>query len=82
MKKEFSRKVDKAVNNISSSWDMAHNAGRVVIGIPIGVAENTLLGTGLVATGGYTLIKSLGGAITGYKSTSTIKKYRAKDGYD
>lgn len=80
LKKEFNRKVDKAVNNISSSWDVAHNAGRIVIGIPIGVAENTLLGTGLVATGGYTLIKSLGGAITGYKSTSTIKKYRAKDG--
>ena len=80
LKKEFSRKVDNALNSVSSKWTIARSANRIAIGIPIGIVENTLVGTGLVATGGYTVITALGGAIKGYKSSKEIAKYRAKDG--
>lgn len=79
LKAEFRHKIDNTLSGIATSKTIAKSAGRIVVGIPVTIVEDGLA-TGLVLTGGYTLVKSLGGKITGYRSTSEIAKYRAKDG--
>ena len=80
LKKEYNYKLERALNPAEKAWGVLHGAGTIMVGIPIGIVESTLAGTALVATGASTLKASLGGAITGYKLSSEMYKYRAKDG--
>ena len=80
LKLEFRHKIGSFLDSVDSSWSMAKNAGKIAVGIPIGIVENTLVGTSLAVTGAHTLITALGGKIRGFKTPTQIEKYRAQNG--
>lgn len=79
IKADFRHRIDKAVNIAQKSKKTATGVGRIMVGIPVTVVEDGLASV-LVVTGGYTLLKSLGGAITGYRTVTKVANYRAKNG--
>ncbi len=80
LKTEFKYKVDDAVRRTGTSWQLLRNSGQIVIGLPVAVVENTLVGAGVVLAGTNTIYKIMGGKITGFKKFKETRELRAESG--
>lgn len=78
LRSEFKYKLDDAVERTATGWKVLRNSGQIVVGLPVAVVGNTILGTGIVVAGTHTLYKVIGNKITGYKKFNEEVKLRAK----
>ena len=77
LKAEFKEKLDSAVGGVNTSWEIVKSTGKIVIGLPVAVVENTVIGTASVATGIHTVYSILGNKIDGYKKFNEESRFRA-----